>query len=853
MTHIYKYFKSRWIGFALTFLSVVVVTFLYWVGVFDVLEMKTYDFRFHRVRGSLTGWTAKDSTIAATGTDIVLVEVDDEAWRLMPEKWPYPRGTVWAKAIRNLYKAGAKVIAFDIQFDSPESKSEIIKNFVDRLDTENIVHLIPQYGDTLLAKEINRALPYMIPRHGDQLLAEAIAEARAHGTEVVINVKMVTEPNRQPPQYISYPVNAIMNSKPETGLINDQMDDDGFSRRYAIAGYMAHEPNKAFLTLGLKAVKAFTELPDTTIPRYNPEKRIWTYGPYQINAYGRSNTFLVNYYGPASGYRIQTEENIPPWGTFPRFSLAHIIDTEEIELSDPLEDVDWMTQFLPGEIPEWIEAIEDSVDRAETIESMGLGTDFDVTQTPFYNKIVMIGVAVEIIHDVKSTPFYNYMGVQQLTPGMETHANAIQTILHKNFISTYGTAVTDFNRHGLPMGHVLIISILALIAFFLLDFVNPILAAVLVIIEGVIYFAIVCGLFMNDIWWMFKLIVNKSAISLPGFGESIVFPIVAPLAVIGVTYVTNVLYRFLNEQKDKKFLKNTFGTYISPQLIDQMYKEKQVPQLGGVAGYHTAFFTDIQNFSTFSEVMKPEDMVKLMNEYLTEMTNILLENQGTLDKYIGDAIVAFYGAPMPVDNHELLACKTALAMERKVKELREKWSQMPEMPEIVHHLRQRIGLNSGPMVTGNMGSQMRMNYTMMGDTVNLAARLEASAKQYGVYIQVAENTYEKVKDLFEWRTLDFVRVKGKSVPVHVYELLSEKGQLKNETAQLLNLFHEGLKLYHDQRWEEALKKFSESAKLEDDFPNRPTNPSKVYIYRCTHFLTNPPEKNWDGVWTMTTK
>ncbi len=848
-----KYFKTRWIGFVLTLFSILLVSLLHWVGVFDIIEMKTYDWRFHKVRGPLTGWTARDSSFAKIGTDIVLLEVDDEAWRLVPEQWPYPRGTVWARVIRNLYQAGAKVIAFDIQFDSQETKSGQLHDFVKDLDQEKILNMIPQYGDTLLAGEIAKALPSLVPRHGDQLLAEAIAEAKAHGTEVVINVKMVTEPNRQPPQYISYPIDRIMAVNPETGLINDQMDDDGFSRRYAIAGYMAHEPEKAYLTLGMKAVKAFADLPDTTVPRYDPDDRTWTYGPYTINAYGRSNTFLVNYYGPASGYRLQAEENIPPWGTFPRFSVAHVIDTEDIDLQNPLEDVDWMTQFLPGEIPEWINAIEDPVDRAATMEALGVGANFDVTKTPFYNKIVVIGVAVEVIHDVKSTPYYNYLGVQQLTPGMETHANAIQTVLHKNFISTFGGAVTDLSRHGFPIAHFLLITLLALIAFFLLDYVNPIIAAVSVFIEGILYFGFVCGAFMNDYFWMVKIFFSRDSIALPGIGESYVLPMVAPIVGIGITYVSNILYRVLNEQKDKKFLKDTFGAYISPELIDQMYEEKQEPKLGGNTGYHTAFFSDIQSFSAFSEVMEPEAMVKLMNEYLTEMTNILLDHQGTLDKYIGDSIVAFYGAPVTVEEHELLACKTALAMEKKIVELREKWSHEDDKPDLVHHLRHRVGLNSGPMVTGNMGSEMRMNYTMMGDTVNVAARLESSAKLYGVYIQVAENTYKKVKDEFEWRTLDYVRVKGKKVPVHVYELLSEKGQLDDETSKMIGVFHEGLELYNDQKWNDALKKFEESATLEDEFPTRLTTPSKVYIFRCNHFIENLPEKDWDGVWTLTTK
>jgi len=855
-----KYFKSRWIGFALTIFSILLVSILHWVGVFDIVEMKTYDFRFSYVRGPLTGWTARDSSFLEIGTDIVLLEVDDEAWRLMPEEWPYPRGTVWGPIIRNLYRAGAKVIAFDIQFDSHETKSEYLQDFIEDFDKEKITNLIPQNGDSTFVDEIEKALPYLVPRHGDKLLAESIAEAKAHGTEVVINVKMVTEPNRQPPQYISYPVEDIMAVHPETGLINDQMDDDGFSRRYAIAGYMAHEPDKAYLTLGFKAVKAFTNLADTTIIRYNPDSRVWTYGPYSINAYGKSNTFLVNYYGPASGYRVQSEDNLPPWGTFPRFSVAHVIDTDEIDLKDPMEDVDWMTQFLPGAPPEWIMEIENPDDRKATMEALGIGSDFDITKTPFYNKIVIIGVAVEVVHDTKSTPFYNYMGIQQLTPGMETHANAIQTILHHNFIKTFGSAVTDLSRFGFPIEQMLLISFLAIIAFFLLDFVNPVIAAFLVFLEGIVYFGIVCGAFMNDYLWLVKFIYGKifspggwAHIGLPGIGESYVLPMVAPIVGIMITYVSNVLYRFLNEQKDKKFLKNTFGAYISPELIDQMYEEKQEPKLGGDEGYLTAFFSDIQSFSSFSEVMEPEKMVHLMNDYLTEMTNILLGHQGTLDKYIGDAIVAFYGAPVPVEKHELLACQTAVAMEKKLSELREKWSLDPEMPELVHNLRHRVGLCSGPMVTGNMGSEMRMNYTMMGDTVNTASRLEASAKQYGVYIQIAENTYKAVKDFFEFRSLDYVTVKGKKVPINVYELVGEKGQLDSQTEELLSLYHKGLGLYKSQQWKDALKTFELSAKLEDEFPTRPTTPSKVYILRCKHFMENPPGKDWDGVWKLVSK
>ena len=840
-----RYFHEKWIGLAITLGSVFVVSIMHLFGFFDVLELKSYDYRFTDVRGPLTGWAASDSTYINIGTDVVLLEVDDEAWRLMPETWPYPRGTVWGKVIRNLAQAGAKVIAFDIQFDAPETKSEYLHEFANKIDSDDL-----------------RAL---IPRHGDKILAEAIREAKAYGTKVIINAKMVNEPNRQPPQYIAEPVKEIMKAEPETGLINDQLDDDAFSRRYAIFGEMSHQPGRYYLTLGVKAVKSFLGISDTTILRFDPGNKIWNYGDLKIHAYGNSNTFLVNYYGPASGYKLQTEKDYPAWGTFPRYSLAYVIDTEDVDLRDPMEDIDWMSQFLPGQIPEWIEAIENLDERQEMMEIMGVSGEFDVTKTPFYNKIVVIGVAVEVIHDVKSTPFYNYLGVQQITPGMETHANAIQTMIHDNYLNVVGSRFTNL-LFDPQWSHVLIILILALIAFFLLDTVNPIVAGVLVIIEILFYYGMVCGLFVDDLTWFIKSTMaavlpdtfvknNFSLFStgLPSIQSGLVVPMIAPIASILVTYLANVLYRFLIEQKDKKFLKSTFSQYISPELIDKMFENKQEPKLGGETGIHTAFFSDIQSFSSFTEVLEPEKMVKLMNEYLTEMTNVLLSRNGTLDKYIGDAIVAFYGAPVPVEDHEYQACMTALDMKDQLENLREKWRSEDGWPEIVHNMQHRIGLSSGRMVTGNMGSTMRMNYTMMGDTVNLAARLEASAKQYGIYIQVSESTYKVVKDKFDWRFLDYVRVKGKQLPVKVYELIAEKGKMNDTDKAVAEAFSQAQELYFKQDWDNAINGFKETKELEDMFPGRSENPSNVYLKRCYQLKENPPGKDWDGVWVLTEK
>ena len=844
-----KFFEEHLVDLGLTMGAIILTCFLHWIGVFDFLELKTYDYRFHSVRGPLTGWRASDSTIINLGTDVVLVEVDDEAWRILKEKkipWPYPRGDIWARAVDNLSKAGAKVIAFDIQFDSPDARSEYLRSVSGNLP--------PQFQQYL-------------PGHGDIILAESIKKAQERGTNIIMDVKMVREPTRIPPTYIAYPVDEIMAVLPETGLINDMLDIDGFSRQYSIAGYMEHEQDKAYLTLGLKCVKSFLGMSDSLVPTFNSKKMIWSFGDLKINSYGQTNNFLVNYYGPPSGYKIPGNNSFKPWGTFPRFSLSQILDTQDYDLP---EDIDWMSQFLSGEVPDWILAIEDESEKNEMMSMMGIGKDFDIKKSPFYNKIIILGVNVEVIHDVKSTPFYNYMDMSQLTPGMETHANAIQTLLHNNYIEVFGGKTTRYLAEGAPypLANFILIFSLCAVAYLLLTKLDlhPIIAGVIIFSEGLLYYAFAMGMFANDYWWFWKSFIasilpsslyevfyENLQVTLPYPGQSYIMPIIAPLAGLTLTYASNIIFQFLHEQQDKKFLRETFGTYIAPKVLDKMYEEKQAPKLGGVEGHHTAFFSDIQNFSTFSEVLEPERMVALMNEYLTVMSKVILDHEGTLDKYIGDAIVAFYGAPAPVDNHEVKSCVTALAMQDALRDLRDKWRNENDWPEIVYSMQHRIGLNSGKMVTGNMGSEMRMNYTMMGDTVNLAARLESSAKHYGVYNFVGENIYEASKDDFIFRFLDFVRVKGKNIPVKVYELVSSKNNAKNSDIDLIRTFENGLDCYYQQDWDNAIKNFKKSKSMEESFTSRNTTPSDVYINRCIMFKDNPPEKDWDGVWTMVSK
>jgi adenylate cyclase len=229
-----------------------------------------------------------------------------------------------------------------------------------------------------------------------------------------------------------------------------------------------------------------------------------------------------------------------------------------------------------------------------------------------------------------------------------------------------------------------------------------------------------------------------------------------------LTFVSVVVYRVITEERDKRRIRETFGKYVSPKVVDQILEHP--PELGGVDKELTVFFSDIRGFTTLSEAMTPQELVNHLNIYLTEMTDIILEYQGTLDKYVGDEIMCFWGAPLPQEEHAMLACKSALRQMEALRKLNEQWP-----PE--RRINIGIGINSGIMTVGNMGSLGRMNYTLTGDNVNLGARLEGTNKQYGTNIIISEYTYGLVKDRVVVRELDNIRVKGKNRPVQIYELI----------------------------------------------------------------------------------
>ena len=304
------------------------------------------------------------------------------------------------------------------------------------------------------------------------------------------------------------------------------------------------------------------------------------------------------------------------------------------------------------------------------------------------------------------------------------------------------------------------------------------------------------------------------------------------LAIVGI--------KLLNEESQKRFIKGAFSYYLSPRVIDKIIDNPDSLKLGGEDRVITIFFSDVKSFSSISEKLSAQDLVKRLNEYLTEMTDIILRYDGTVDKYIGDAIMAFYGAPIAMPDHQKKACIAAIDMRKRLRELQEKWKNSGEDP-----LEARMGINTGISRVGNMGSSTRMDYTAMGDPVNLASRLEGLNKYYETHSMISGSTYETVKDDVDARQLDIVRVVGKAEAVPIYELLGKKGTLSDRMYEMLDIYNQGRAYFLDRDWKQARGMFARALKVIDD-----DGPSKVFIKRCDEFIKNPPPKKWDGVYVL---
>jgi adenylate cyclase len=286
------------------------------------------------------------------------------------------------------------------------------------------------------------------------------------------------------------------------------------------------------------------------------------------------------------------------------------------------------------------------------------------------------------------------------------------------------------------------------------------------------------------------------------------------------------------------------GKYLSPAVMTEVLKDPDSLKLGGQKIDMTVLFSDIRGFTSMSEKMDPTELVHFLNEYLTEMTNIVYEHEGVLDKYIGDAVMAFWGAPKHQPNHSELACRTAFHMMRRLRELRKGWEERG-----LPHLDIGVGINTGPMTVGNVGSKSRVDYTIIGDSVNLGSRLEATNKEYGTNIILSQSVLDQLGDTFAVRFLDLIAVKGMKEAAPIYELIAPKD---DATAQpkpgFLEQWEIAIGHYKAQRFDDARAAFQRVLELEPD-----DGPALAYVERCVEMAAAPPGEAWDGVFVMTHK
>lgn len=420
-------------------------------------------------------------------------------------------------------------------------------------------------------------------------------------------------------------------------------------------------------------------------------------------------------------------------------------------------------------------------------------------------KVAIVGTTAPGLRDQRATP------VEGNYPGVEVHANLIAGMLDGNLKQqpSYTMAV-----------ELLILVALGAIMILLVPRLSPLMAAGTSVL--------LAGLLLGG-----NLLLWKS-----GF----VVPLAASLVLIAMLFALNMFWGFFVESRSKRQFTELFGQYVPPELVDEMARNPESYSMEGRRAELSVLFSDIRGFTTISEAMEPEELASLMNEYLGSMTTVVQWHRGTLDKYIGDAIMAFWGAPVDDPHHARHAVMTALDMQKALVPL-----NAILVAKGKPHISIGVGVNTGMMTVGDMGSPIRKAYTVLGDAVNLASRLEGITKTYGVGVVVGEVTREATRRDFVYRELDKVRVKGKEEPVAIFEPIGREGELEDAEINALKLWQQTLRAYRSQEWDQVELQLMNLQRM------NPHPLYQLYTERVAHYRLNPPGDGWDGVTTFETK
>lgn len=426
----------------------------------------------------------------------------------------------------------------------------------------------------------------------------------------------------------------------------------------------------------------------------------------------------------------------------------------------------------------------------------------------FKDKIVLITASAAGLTDLRATPF------SPVNPGVEIHANVIDNILSKKFLRS----IDGRNEK-------IYILLLAIIVGVITVSTKPHTGFLL----GATLVSSVIGLHWKLFSYEWEL------------------PLVYPFVAMAGTYLGVLLMRYIYEEREKRHIRSAFGHYLAPGVLEDILRSPDKLKLGGERRYMTVLFSDIEGFASLCEKLTPEEVSGILNEYLGQMMNCIKITGGTLDKFIGDAIMAEWNAPVFQEDHAARACKTALLMMEELRNLKEKWQKENKPPFNI-----RIGINTGEMVVGNLGSKEIFDYTVVGTEVSTSARLEPLNKDFSTYIAVSESTYREAEKhypgKFFFRILGRVVLKGTTVPLDVYELVDWKNTISKERLEAVEIYREGLGLFLEARFSDAKRMFQKAI---EKYPK--DGPSKTYIQLCEFYERTPPASDWKSVYVQTSK
>ncbi|MCX7834726.1 MAG: adenylate/guanylate cyclase domain-containing protein [bacterium] len=482
-----------------------------------------------------------------------------------------------------------------------------------------------------------------------------------------------------------------------------------------------------------------------------------------------------------------------PTRSFPIYSVAQVLDVAEFDLVEG-EDSDWMELFLTP---------------PETLDS---SLSALVKENPFRDKIVLIGNTMPAFHDIKATPFDGYEENLPLMSGVEVHAHALGTLLKGEYL-----------RYPVWWIELVAWFMLALLVWWFTENYHIWISSLVLFVTGLVIVAATTMLFVQ-----FRY----------------VFSMITPMVVVGSSFTSSTVLRILREQKEKAEIKSMFGRYVPKKVVGELIANPQLLRLGGEKCNLTILFSDIAGFTSISEKLSPEELVSLLNEYLTAMTRIILEEDGIIDKYEGDLIMAEFGAPVHYKDHAIRACRAAIKMQEKLATMRKEWATTNKPI-----LYSRVGINTGDVIVGNMGSEDVFDYTVMGDAVNLASRLESVNKLYKTNILCSGQTVQQLDTQFHLRFLDRVRVVGKTQYVEIYEVIGLSNvPLPESKKKAIEFFAKGRIHYEKFEYDAARMMFMQALASDPE-----DGPSKVFLKRCQEYLLTPPPKDWDGVYVITEK